>query len=299
MPAATAQEETPAQETVTEAEPVSENIDEENRSTQTPESGDAGSEVSVSRQNRWIRGAAAVMALILIVALGTAVLKKRSGGSGPVEMTPTGPKQPVGVKTDDPAGGEQPFVDDVPRSGLMQDEEGVWYGVVGGEKVILVNKEHPVPKSYGGVDETASGALEEMFRAAEADGVGLYLVSGYRNYELQGSLYETKVAQVGETNAEFWTAPAGTSEHQTGLAFDVNETDNGETLMDTSFEGTKAFEWLSANCARYGFILRYPKGSRDLTGFNYEPWHLRYVGTTAAAQIMAEGITLEEYLGVG
>ena len=293
------QEETPAQETVTEAEPVSENIDEENRSTQTPESGDAGSEVSVSRQNRWIRGAAAVMALILIVALGTAVLKKRSGGSGPVEMTPTGPKQPVGVKTDDPAGGEQPFVDDVPRSGLMQDEEGVWYGVVGGEKVILVNKEHPVPKSYGGVDETASGALEEMFRAAEADGVGLYLVSGYRNYELQGSLYETKVAQVGETNAEFWTAPAGTSEHQTGLAFDVNETDNGETLMDTSFEGTKAFEWLSANCARYGFILRYPKGSRDLTGFNYEPWHLRYVGTTAAAQIMAEGITLEEYLGVG
>ena len=295
----TESEEAPPQETVTETEPVSESAETEITGSEAIGNGDTESEVSVGRQNRWIRGAAAVMALILIAALGTSILKKRSGGNEPTEMIPTGPKQPVGSKTEEPSGTDQPFVDDVPRSGLMQDEEGVWYGVVGGEKVILVNKDHPVPESYGGVDETASGALEEMFRAAEAEGISLYLVSGYRNYELQDSLYQTKVAQVGETNAEFWTAPPGTSEHQTGLAFDVNETDNTETLMDTSFEGTKAFEWLSANCARFGFILRYPKGSRDITGFNYEPWHFRYVGTTAAAQIMAEGITLEEYLGVG
>jgi D-alanyl-D-alanine carboxypeptidase len=291
--------ETPSLEIVTETEPVAESAEAVITGTDTAGNGDTESEVSVGRQNRWIRGAAAVMALILIAALGTSILKNRSGGNEPTEMVPAGPKQPVGSKTEEHSGTDQQFVDDVPRSGLMQDEEGVWYGVVGGEKVILVNKDHPVPESYGGVDETASGALEEMIRAAEAEGISLYLVSGYRNYELQGNLYETKVAQVGETNAEFWTAPPGTSEHQTGLAFDVNETDNSETLMDTSFEGTKAFEWLSDNCAQYGFILRYPKGSRDITGFNYEPWHLRYVGTTAAAQIMAEGITLAEYLGVG
>lgn len=253
-------------------------------------------DVQTVRQNRWIRKAAAVMALVLLVVFGAALLRRPTQTDDPAMPVQTGTTdgQPGTVKEPEQEGS---FVDEVTKSDLMQDEMGVWYSVIGGEKVVLVNKEHPVPRTYGGIDETASNALEEMFKAAEKEGVSIYLVSGYRSYDLQSSLYDKKVAQVGEGNAEFQESPPGTSEHQTGLAFDVNETDNVDALLNTEFENTEAFEWLNANCAKYGFILRYPKGKRDITGFNYKPWHYRYVGKTAAAAITSEGITLEEYLG--
>lgn len=265
---------------------------EQPEAAETPETADT----QTVRQNRWIRRAAAAMALVLLIAFGAALLHRPAQTEDPATPVPTGKTdgQPGTVKEPEQ---DSPFVDEVTKSDLMQDEMGVWYSVVGGEKVVLVNKEHPIPKTYGGIDATASNALEEMIKAAEQDGISLYLVSGYRSYDLQSSLYDKKVAQVGEENAENWESPPGTSEHQTGLAFDVNETDNTDTLLNTEFENTEAFEWLTENCAKYGFILRFPKGKREITGFNYQPWHYRYVGKTAAAVIMSEGITLEEYLG--
>ena len=117
------------------------------------------------------------------------------------------------------------------------------------------------------------------------------LLSGYRSYDYQKSLYENYVARDGEEAANRYSAKPGTSEHQTGLAFDVGE-------MSWTYGETAAGQWLVNHCAEYGFILRYLPGKEDITGYMYEPWHIRYVGVEHAAAIMSQGITLEEYLGV-
>ena len=254
-------------------------------------------------QASWVRKAACIMALVLIVAIvGTMLYKK--AGKPDADNVPNKDDQsqnvPEPVKPDGSSGSnpDEPFVDVLPKSDLQQDDNGVWYATIGGAKVVLVNKEHPVPENYGGVDETAVNTLNDMIAAAyERDGVQIVFVSGYRSYSLQSELYASKVAQVGETAAGYWVAPPGTSEYQTGLAFDVDDATTEGTLLSTEFENTDAFRWLSDHCAEYGFILRCPKGATDITGFNYEPWHYRYVGIEAAKEIMNAGITLEEYLG--
>ena len=116
------------------------------------------------------------------------------------------------------------------------------------------------------------------------------LISGYRSYAYQASLYNSYVAQDGQALADTYSARPGHSEHQSGLAFDIGALDNG-------YGNTPDGRWLHAHCADYGFIIRYPAGKESMTGYQYEPWHVRYVGKEIASQIMAQGITLEEYLG--
>ncbi|CAH2715342.1 hypothetical protein BACCIP111895_02526 [Neobacillus rhizosphaerae] len=142
----------------------------------------------------------------------------------------------------------------------------------------------------------AAKALERLFAAAKKDGIYLSGVSAYRSYSTQKVLFNNYVKRDGFEKARTYSAIPGTSEHQTGLAIDVSGS-NGKCAATSCFANTKEATWLKKNCAKYGFIIRYPKGKESITGYKYEPWHLRYVGNISTA-IQTRGITLEEYLHV-
>jgi zinc D-Ala-D-Ala carboxypeptidase len=146
------------------------------------------------------------------------------------------------------------------------------------------------------MDAEAALALEDLFKAAKAAGITLLAVSGYRDYEYQNMLYRNKVTAAGKKEADKYVAQPGASEHQTGLAMDVLSNEYGS--LDEGFANTKAYKWLVENSYKFGFIIRYPKGKEGITGYNYEPWHLRQVGIAAASEITQKHLTLEEYLGI-
>lgn len=157
--------------------------------------------------------------------------------------------------------------------------------------ILLVNKQYGIPSSFGGTDSTAKNALSQLQSAANAAGYSMPLLSGYRSYNYQKDLYNSYVAKYGVALTDTFSARPGHSEHQTGLAFDVGK-------ISDSYGETSAGIWLKENCAQYGFIIRYLRGKEYITGYKYEPWHIRYVGVDHATAIMQQGITLEEYLGV-
>ncbi len=128
----------------------------------------------------------------------------------------------------------------------------------------------------------------KMSDAAKKEGVSIRAVSAYRTEDYQRRLYNKKIKTLGKDNVDNYSARAGFSEHQTGLAVDINTT-------KTSFENTNVFKWLQKHAHEYGYILRYPKGKKWITGYEYEPWHYRYVGSAAAKIIYQEGSTYEQY----
>lgn len=174
--------------------------------------------------------------------------------------------------------------------------------------LILVNKYHILEKSYAPekvenvssmyaydnikIDSSIYDSFISMWRAAQKEGHTLILNSGYRSYETQDFTYKSFSARYGKEEAETFSARAGHSEHQLGFALDISAP--GQDLVE-SFEKTPEFSWLSANAHKYGFILRYLKGSEHITGYVYEPWHYRYVGVDMAEKIKNEGITFDEY----
>lgn len=182
--------------------------------------------------------------------------------------------------------------------------------------LVLVNKYRNLPADYKpkdlvipnvrfafqGMDEKkymrkeAAKALEELFKAAEEGGIYLYAVSGFRSYGRQKFLFEYRAARNGFEEANKLTAYPGQSEHQTGLAMDVNCKAYGTDLKE-SFSQTPEGIWIKNNAHRFGFILRYPKGAEHITCYSYEPWHIRYVGKQVANEIYERGITFEEYMG--
>lgn len=165
-------------------------------------------------------------------------------------------------------------------------------GVTYVDGILIVNKSYSVPSSYGsGLDKEAQQAFYEMQSAASKDGIRLTIVSGYRSYWYQDQLYRGYVYNRGQSEADRFSARAGHSEHQTGLSMDLNN-------ASRSFVGTKEAAWIEEHCAEYGFIVRYPDGKEDVTGFMYEPWHVRYLGKELAKTITDSGLTLEEYLGI-
>ena len=129
-----------------------------------------------------------------------------------------------------------------------------------------------------------------MVDAAKDDNIKLKSVSAYRSYSVQKSLYKSYVKRDGVKKADTYSARAGSSEHQTGLAVDINTASSR-----ANFQNTKEYKWLINNSYKYGFIERYPKGKTNITGYKYEPWHYRYVGVEAASIIHEKGITFEEY----
>ena len=159
---------------------------------------------------------------------------------------------------------------------------------------LIVNKTYTLPSSYGnGLTNVTIEAFNKMQAAAKVDGLNIYISSGFRSYSYQKTLYNNYVNRDGVTVADTYSARAGHSEHQSGLAFDVN------TIND-SFANTEEGKWLNDNCYKYGFILRYPNGKSDETGYQYEPWHFRYVGVELAEKLYNNGnwITVEDYFGI-
>lgn len=134
-------------------------------------------------------------------------------------------------------------------------------------------------------------SFETMAKEAKKEGYNIIAVSAYRSYNYQNKLYNNYVKSKGIYYADISSARAGFSEHQTGLAVDVAD----KSLDYDNFEETKEFIWMINNSYKYGFILRYPKAKFHITGFKYEPWHYRYVGSDIAKIIHDNNITLEEY----
>jgi len=143
----------------------------------------------------------------------------------------------------------------------------------------------------------AAAAIAQLFAGAKKQGVTLLGVSAYRSHATQSALFSSYVQRDGYDKAATYSALPGTSEHETGLGIDVTKGD-GTCAAQDCFGGTKEATWLDAHAAEYGFIIRYPKGKDAVTGYKYEPWHLRYVGKPVAQAIKSKGITLEEYYGI-
>ncbi|WP_246165377.1 M15 family metallopeptidase [Arthrobacter yangruifuii] len=171
----------------------------------------------------------------------------------------------------------------------------------------VVNKTRPLAADYVPQDLVDAGGLLLRSEAAEAyvrmvadaaaEDVRIAPVSGYRSREEQARLHASYTEQYGQEGADSLSARPGYSEHETGLAVDIGNPD-GACALETCFDGTAAGIWAAANAHRYGYLIRYPAGAEHLTGYAYEPWHLRYVGPGTAAEIVTSGVTLEEFLGL-
>ena len=160
--------------------------------------------------------------------------------------------------------------------------------------ILVVNKKHPIPPSFGGgVNGTAMAAVNRMISDMKAAGLAVdSSTSNYRSYSYQRTLYNNYVSAYGKASADTFSARPGYSEHQTGLAFDLREPGGGSLLTNS-----KATSWVAKNAHKYGLIVRYQSGKEWITGYQAEPWHVRYVGDIATS-IYNSGLSLEEYLGV-
>lgn len=179
-------------------------------------------------------------------------------------------------------------------------------------KIMLINKQHPIPEDYEFTLATIKGSmkcderiipeLQQMMQEAKTDGVTLVIRSPYRDYERQIYLFNRKIKgymkkkmsylESYRTTAQAVTIP-GASEHQAGLALDI--TSDSYSTLTQGFADTQAGQWLAEHSYEYGFILRYPEGKEDITGISFEPWHFRYVGKTAAKYMYDHDLTLEEF----
>jgi len=174
---------------------------------------------------------------------------------------------------------------------------------------VMVNKNFKLPDGFepadlvtflGGHRMRAEAAEHLIDMRAEMldQGYRMVVIATYRSYGTQANSYNNAVARFGTANAEVSFARPGHSEHQTGLAADILHMGGFDYMQNSDFQKTREFEWLKENAYRYGFILRYPDGYRDIHGFIFEPWHWRYVGVFAATLMHDEGIDLlEEYYG--
>ncbi|WP_088043652.1 D-alanyl-D-alanine carboxypeptidase family protein [Bacillus sp. EAC] len=182
---------------------------------------------------------------------------------------------------------------------------------------VLVNKQYFLPKNYTPKNlvypnvsfifkekiekrkmrKEAALALQKLFAGAKKDKIFLSGVSAYRSYATQKAVFNRYVKEDGYANARKYSALPGSSEHQTGLSIDVSSS-TGKCAAQSCFGSTKEAKWLASKSANYGFIIRYPKGKESITGYKYEPWHIRYVGISTSKQIKKRNLTLEEYLHV-
>lgn len=157
--------------------------------------------------------------------------------------------------------------------------------------ILICNKTYSMPKDFGGINKEAQEAFERMCAAAKKEGIHIFNFSGYRSFDFQYQVYWKAYDKDGREFAEKSIARPGHSEHQTGLAFDIN-------CIDPEFGEWPEGIWCKEHAREFGFILRYPKGKEHITGYKFEPWHFRYVGVENAKKIEATGLCLEEYFGI-
>lgn len=282
-------------------------------------------EVRRRRRSRAIRRVAGLTAVVCLVVGGAAFLLNRKApvpsASAAGAPASSAASETNGLLTDRlfPSSTAEPASEVVEESrcnalGLTKAEAAA---MLADPMMVLVNHTNKMPDNYTfdtkecgsqtAVNKTlqtpACDAFLEMQKAAAADGVTIWMQSGYRSVKYQTGLYERKTKYYTDQGYDTATAkemaaavvnPPGYSEHNCGLAADLNSPEH--TGLDEGFENTTAFRWLCEHAAEYGFILRYPKGAEDKTEITYEPWHWRYVGRENAAKISASGLCFEDYV---
>lgn len=184
--------------------------------------------------------------------------------------------------------------------------------LAGAEPQCLITKQQGVPASYVPSDLTplpprllassgvrlrgpAAEAVVRLIDAAAADGLQLFVLSGFRSYEEQEGVLRNEIAKYGKAVAEKQVAPPGHSEHQLGLAADITSAKAPYDLLP-EFGREPEGRWLAASAAQFGFVISYPQGKEQVTGYVYEPWHIRHVGRPIAEEMAASGLTLTEFL---
>jgi D-alanyl-D-alanine carboxypeptidase len=172
---------------------------------------------------------------------------------------------------------------------------------------VVVNKKRPLSSTYVPANlvtvgsqqlrQEAADQLNLLLSGAKAAGQSMAVISGYRSYDKQVSTYSAYAKRDGAVAADTYSARAGHSEHQTGLAADLGTAD-GKCALEICFADTGQGKWLAAHVAEYGFIIRYQKDNEDRTGYQYEPWHVRYVGKDLATELQKTNQTMEEFFGL-
>ncbi|MCZ2817851.1 M15 family metallopeptidase [Modestobacter sp. VKM Ac-2984] len=250
-----------------------------------------------------------LLALVTVLAVAGAVWLQGSGEDGipiaeggpatfaptPTAPTPTAPTPTALPPTPEPT--TPPAFDRAQLS--ITDPASSW---------VVVNKARPLsPIDWAPADlvpigngyqlrAEAAQAMDAMIGAAAAQGLGLSVQSAYRPYEYQVGLFSAQVSRFGEERAEIQVARPGYSEHQTGLAADVG---GGGCDIESCFATTAEGQWVAAHAHEFGWLVRYPEGRQDVTGFKYEPWHVRYVGVPLATEMQRAGVpTMEEFFGL-
>lgn len=197
-------------------------------------------------------------------------------------------EEPEVQNNSDSANAPAPSDPDYAPAPEQSDRTDITY--VGG--MLIANKTYSLPADYApGLDATCESQFHKLSEAAAMEGLNIYFASGFRSYDYQSEIYYNYVNAYGQESADTFSARPGYSEHQSGLAIDVNS-------IDDSFRNTPEAVWLAIHCHEYGFIIRYPEGKQDITGYKYEPWHIRYVGTDLSYPIYESGLTVEEYFGI-
>lgn len=232
---------------------------------------------------------------------------KQNEPSTPSENNPEKPSNPTNPNTggNKPTGGNTTTNGKTSKGYTIETRDGVTYI----DGYLVVNKTYPLPQEYVPTNthktvgnnsicqdciiEDAYTAYTKMKNDASAQGLNIWIASGYRSYSYQNALYTGYVKRSGKEAADTYSARAGHSEHQSGYAFDLNS-------VTDAFANTKEGKWVNENCYKYGFIIRYPKGKDNETGYKYESWHLRYVGVDLASKLYNAGdwITMETYFGI-
>lgn len=270
-------------------------------------------EVRRRRRSRVIRRVAGLTVMLCVAAGGVSFLLTRRAVV-PSASAASAISMPAQSIADSTVSSAENTAAPANALGLTADEARA---MLADPLMVLVNHTSKMPDDYTfdtkecgsatAVNKTlqtvACDAFLEMQKAAAADGVTVWMQSGYRSVKYQTSLYERKTKYYLDKGYDNATArekaaavvnPPGYSEHNCGLAADLNSPEH--TGLDEGFEKTAAFRWLCEHAGDYGFILRYPKDAEDKTEIIYEPWHWRYVGVENAAKINASGLCFEEYI---
>lgn len=245
--------------------------------------------------------ASACVALVLLLILAGCAAEQPT--SPPATSSPSPAPAPSPEPEPEPEPGEPTAFDKSGHS--IDDPNSIW---------VVSNKLRPLnPIDYAPSDlvmpmgvenqfaqplrEPAARAVEQLIGAASQAGHTVWIISAYRDYATQVALYGGYVARDGEALADRYSARPGHSEHQTGLVVDLD--DHGACYLKGCFGDTSAGRWLAEHAAEYGFIVRYPEGKEEVTGFMPEPWHFRYVGAELALEMRTQGVTtLEEFFGL-
>ena len=284
------------------------------------------------RKKLKIRRTIVVLTSLLLIIFGAFLIKEKSGNEDEEpaniskdpeeEEISAEPEEALEEETQNPEEPQEPEEEDPLHEEADEEDplheqadEDSGTTIENPEKLdVLVNKKRKLPENYVPEDlVTLSGlptvlsnpevnqlrsaacqALKELFTAAEEEGYELHARSGYRSYYTQASLYSSYVDNYGRAAADMYSAKPGRSEHQTGLSIDIT-CQALNYKLDTTFAETEEGKWVAENAHTYGYIIRYPKGKEEITGYAYEPWHIRYLGTELAEKIYESGLTMEEY----